>query len=392
VPNQYRIYTNKRKEDMAQSKMAGTPAEMKNVKCSEFDLSKLYVDPYREPTYISADKKGSNFVSNLFPKYIYPTCIDNVGETYAFVTGQLKLDNGGIPKINPEKKRFKDKDCLYTWLYEDRNNPHSAQMFDMLRQIDSKLTEEINVNKNKNGFICKMDGTAKKPFKKLVYSPMVRLPPKMNNDDDDDDKEADPNAPPVEQKWRVKIKIPTDFTTKDEDHPTVKTEVYLKDDVSGKRKKEPEQVKFLDDIRKYYTWKSNVKYAITLSKFWIKNSEETKIGGKECAFTLSLTQMYILEQGSSIAKKLKDTVFDDDDVPNDAPVNDKKPIEKKVEDVDEHDEDDEEKEKHEKDDKEDEDNDDDDAENEDEDDEDEDEEEEEEEEDTKAKKGKGRKK
>ena len=330
----------------------------KNVKVSDFVVSRYKIDPIKE--FGKKDGNAKQFQYNAFPKYIFgegkitePEKQSAQGEKMIVVTDQIKLEKGGIPKCDGTYRKT-ENDCMYIWVPLLKDSKGGRELCEkVLLPIDKYNLKKIVDEKNKD-FLVKIDESGKpKPFKDLKYVPCVREFTPGEGDDDDasaagsDDEEDNKkskgkgksNANNQESYDRVKVKISTkwDPNAAKDAEKEIDTNVYL---VNEKGKPKKQKVETMEDLRALVTWKSVVRLALEFSKFWVMKNVE-KDGDKKtrkCGMAIKCLSIFIEEKGeaSSGNTNLGAGVFgdygsdaEDSESGNDSGSDDEKPKTKK---------------------------------------------------------------
>jgi hypothetical protein len=295
-----------KKETKQETSNATEEGSLKNVHDSDFN-----VDNYKLGAILVTKDNQKATQDNAFPRYVYE---DGNEERCIVITDTISMDRGGIPKID-DNWRPTDNHCLYFWLPWLKNDAGSNQLFEnVIKPIDDKNNEEINVKHNKDKFVYKIgEGKTKVGIKKLKYRSLISEidPSKNGNDEDDsDDEKKSSKGGDNEGKYkRIKVKFSLNYNkdAKKDDPKEIKTTVFINNE-DGNCKEYPETITCLQDIRNLFTWKCKVKFALEFNKFWIMRTEED--GVRKCGITVKCLQMYITERSkSSLSASLNLNIF-----------------------------------------------------------------------------------
>ena len=275
------------------------------IECDDFEEKKFDI----MKGFVDHGSDSSGFT--MFPKYKY----DSGEDTLSFITGEIELCYGGIPKTD-DKYRKTDDACLYFWVpLSARNgvkNKGGISLYNALSKIDKITKKSINSRTDFLKVIDKSGKSVVKTKKNLAYTPCVReyTPGAGNEDDEDEEKSDDDEDDKKEKFWRLKAKIDIeskwDSTAKKYDaekKTKIKTVVSLLDK-HGKIKPKPEKLSVLDDMRRFVTFGSTVIMQLDLVKTFLSRGAIGAGKEKMIIHTFVVKQIVVIKQGSGGANKI----------------------------------------------------------------------------------------
>jgi hypothetical protein len=234
-----------------------------------------------------------------YPKYLYNNNLEPIrrnietnGASPLLITGSIKINKGGIPRYNElyhDEKNRDNNERAYFYIPFDANNEDCVELFNVCRQIDEYMINEINEKKNASEILSRINKKGKRiKCKDLTYQSLVTTSKgsQGDDDDDDDDDNINVNKKKHEPYERIKVRLSTLY---DPDiaaaNRKIDTQVYVKDNET------PEDTSKITDIEKFLTWKCTAQFALQFSKVWMQPS-----GSKQCGLILKCRQMCILDQ------------------------------------------------------------------------------------------------
>jgi len=104
---------------------------------SSFDVNKLNISAIVQPK----DKATNTPQSNVYIKYNYPEGLSNL----KFVTGELKLEKGGIAKLDSGNP-FRDSNdkCFSIYLHLSTTNEEEREILVTLKKLNNYFNDNIN--------------------------------------------------------------------------------------------------------------------------------------------------------------------------------------------------------------------------------------------------------
>lgn len=256
------------------------------------------------------DKRSSDSRYHIFPTYQYGKVQDKI----VFVTDEIKITKGGIPKLD-DKWRKNDSKREFFWLGWDKEQEASNTLFEKLKEIDEKYDELISYdadtkedkNVNSQTVYQLKDKTKKEPLTVLEYTPIVRMSVQGG------DGEQKPDQPEYSPYERIKVKFQKKWNKdkKEGDLSELTTVLYLGD------KDEEENLTYPSDFEKYLRWNCTARFVCQITKFGCKKSIEKDKKGKQvprdCMFDLTVLQIVITKEapasGASTADKYRKRMF-----------------------------------------------------------------------------------
>jgi hypothetical protein len=316
MPKESKSKGNTKKEE---DNEVGQDEELSKVQASDFNVENYKVDPIKE----SPDFKNAAQYT-AFPRYKYDKQEVKKGkkgdnekadgesgkyERLIILTKPIKMVKGGFPKLDGQWRKS-ENDCQYFWLPLEGSDGATELLEKVLVPLDEYNTKKIMTEKNKSGFISKVNGKTNKvsAMKNLKYLACHKLSPKpkdgdddndaSDDDDDEDDKKKSSKGGKVGERYkRIKVRLHTLYV-KDAD-PTeerkIRTKVYV-NDKSGSPKNKPENFKGMSDLRKLFEWNCEAQFALEFNKFWVM---KTAADGEEvykCSISVKCLQMYICKR------------------------------------------------------------------------------------------------
>jgi hypothetical protein len=258
-------------------------------KPSEFNINKFKIEDFLKP-----DGKNDAMLKNCgmaFIKYHYP------GQQYPRVlkvkTGPIKMRSGVQDDKDVAGKPIEEKQRRGIRIHLDDEQPACAELKNMLETIDKAVKgaksedrknvpyalglidiEKVKGNKNVNPCAHK--------YTKLVRKPMPANEAYIAEFEKKNNRKYDVVTDDKRPKY-MKASIPVDFNTGD-----IRTKIFVQD--AGKPRKEV-FVHNMDDVGKYLTRGSVVRFVLKLTKVWLTN---LKSGGlKDFGITVTIEQMLI---------------------------------------------------------------------------------------------------
>ena len=298
----------------------GQDEELSKVQVSDFKVENYKVDPIKEsPNF----KNAAQYTA--FPRYKYEDKQevkkgkkgDNEKadgesgkyERFIVVTKPIKMVKGGFPKLDGVWRKS-ENDCQYFWLPLEGSEGATELLEKVLIPLDEYNTKKIMKEKNKSGFISRVNSKTNKvvAMKDLKYLACHKLSPKpkdgdddndaSDKDDDDDDKKKPSKGGKAGERYeRIKVRLHTLYV-QDADPAVerkIRTKVYI-NDKSGDPKGEPENFKDMADLRKLFEWNCEAQFALEFNKFWVM---KTAADGEEvykCSISVKCLQMYICKR------------------------------------------------------------------------------------------------
>jgi hypothetical protein len=210
------------------------------------------------------DKRSSDSRYHIFPTYQYGKVQDKI----VFVTDEIKITKGGIPKLD-DKWRKNDSKREFFWLGWDKEQEASNTLFEKLKEIDEKYDELISYdadtkedkNVNSQTVYQLKDKTKKEPLTVLEYTPIVRMSVQGG------DGEQKPDQPEYSPYERIKVKFQKKWNKdkKEGDISELTTVLYLGD------KDEEENLTYPSDFEKYLRWNCTARLYVKLLNLVVKN-------------------------------------------------------------------------------------------------------------------------
>lgn len=284
--------TNTKQEvDDSSSSSSDTEEVSQYINVAEFDINKFYVKNID-------DKYSSKSQYMAFPRYKLNKKSKD-GDNVIIVTEPIKLEKGGIPKIDGEYKKS-DADREFFWLGCDEKQENCVQLFKVLNDIDEKYNNLIGKN-DKTKTICTLKDGKATPLDKLEYSPLVRDSQIPENLEESKKEEYTTYK-------RIKVRFNTKWVSGQDDNlpGEITTHLFLLD------KEEPEPYTTVSDFEKSLRWGCEARFVLSVNKFWAMKS--TKNNRRECGFTIKCLQVYITKEsqyggGVSQVEKFKKRLF-----------------------------------------------------------------------------------
>ena len=166
--------------------------EIKIINFNTFDIENRFA----LKAGLKADQEKST--QNMsFPKYSfnenengnYDSIVVN-GTAPIFVTDEIVMNKGGIPKYNQlYHASADDMKRAYFYIAEDESCRGSVDLFDFIKTIDEYYTRKINIENNEDNVVSymfknKQGKLVRRPYKGLTYKPIIGMTKKPVNDDD----------------------------------------------------------------------------------------------------------------------------------------------------------------------------------------------------------------
>lgn len=288
------------------------------------DLPKFDIKNFSITDYVAETDKNKAMLAKqkiAYPRY--KTAASKDGFTPQFKTGEIIMTSGGMtPKVDKQTgKPIEEKDRLSIKIPLDLSQKPCGELFDVVTKIDEYVMSIKDVERTAGtvGLNLKnivstgnpREDTKKKIFPvEYAYTPIVRTPKQseayIKDFEEKNKRDFDPENDDKRPQF-IKAKIPVDFTS-----GTIKTAVFVRDPITKKRTKVP--ISCVDDIAKYLTWKSTVRFVLSLPKLWLQKTTDNK-GVKSFGLAVNIIQMQIdPAEHNQANNELKDTcAFSDDD-------------------------------------------------------------------------------
>jgi len=243
-------------------------------------------------------------------KIAYPRCKMGSREGQLLMQSPfIKLDSGGIPSNNsPYHPTVKSRANGVKIPLEANPNVHEESK-ESLQKRSSKLAkfrstlEGIDKHMVSNEMKIQLFGSVSKA-KKYEYVPLVRHPQEIDSDSDDEDgEEKEVKHRPV----YCKSKIDLVWGTDDE----VQTKVFREnDESSGPEDKylEVDDVKTLEDLRKYMRYMSVNRYVFHFCKLWC--DKQPANGGKYKKYGITLKIKRVIPDKNQVVVASNDDIDD----------------------------------------------------------------------------------
>lgn len=288
------------------------------------DLEKFNIKNFYITEFVAETEKNKAMLAKqkiAYPRYKSSTSKD--GNTPQLKTGEIVMTSGGMtPKIDKlTGKPIEEKDRLGIRIPLDLEQESCKQLHGVLEAIDQYIIsmKDLERKAGVNGLNLKDIVSSGNPAvdKKnkiypisYAYTSIVRSPAAASKEyrekfEKDNGVDYDPELHDKRPQY-IKAKIPVDFKSGE-----IKTVVFVVDPITKKRSKVP--ITCVDDIAKYLTWKSTVRFVLTMPKLWLQKQEVK--GVASFGIGINIIQMLITpaENSKASSEFSNDCAFSDED-------------------------------------------------------------------------------